>query len=295
MTKFEDIRETANTPLDQTKIVMLRLLQVADDICKRHNIPYWVMAGTLLGAVRHKGFIPWDDDLDIGMLREDWNRFIKIARTELPDDIFLQLRPEDFDYDLPFAKFRDKYSSVYEINEKGDEKYHKGIFIDIFPYDYFPANPKIQSLLERLFKFLFYSENALNTLRKRKDGFSGLLKKMVWRISKIIPIRSKMAILYWVGEKSKNGKSPHITPNVGLWDYPFYPIEHIFPLTELEFCGFKVPAPGRYHEHLTQIFGDYNKLPPKADRIGHFVWVKPFEKCDHSETLDWNKSRSNTV
>ena len=71
---------------------MLRILKVVDHICRRHQIPYWLCSGTLLGAVRHGGFIPWDDDLDIAMLREDYERFLAVAGCELPPDMFLQTK-----------------------------------------------------------------------------------------------------------------------------------------------------------------------------------------------------------
>ncbi|MEO3238618.1 LicD family protein, partial [Parabacteroides distasonis] len=95
---FPDIRETGETPLRQAQLVMLRMLKIIDYICRKHDLRYWLCSGTLLGAVRHQGFIPWDDDLDICMLREDYNRFIQIAPLEFPTDIFLQTQETDPSY-----------------------------------------------------------------------------------------------------------------------------------------------------------------------------------------------------
>ena len=111
---FPDIRETGETPLRQAQLVMLRMLKIIDYICRKHDLRYWLCSGTLLGAVRHQGFIPWDDDLDICMLREDYNRFIQIAPLEFPTDIFLQTQETDPSYDyLPLpCKVRDKNSLI---------------------------------------------------------------------------------------------------------------------------------------------------------------------------------------
>ena len=96
---FPDNRADADTPLRQAQLVMLRMLKIIDYICRKHNLSYWVCSGTLLGAVRHKGFIPWDDDLDICMIREDYEKFTQIAPLEFPKDIMLQTRESDPNYD----------------------------------------------------------------------------------------------------------------------------------------------------------------------------------------------------
>lgn len=116
---------------------MLRMLKIIDYICRKHDLRYWLCSGTLLGAVRHQGFIPWDDDLDICMLREDYNRFIQIAPLEFPTDIFLQTQETDPSYDyLPLpCKVRDKNSLIISEGME-NQKYQQGLFIDIFDFPY---------------------------------------------------------------------------------------------------------------------------------------------------------------
>lgn len=87
---YPDNRQEGETVLRQAQLVMLRMLKIIDYICRKHDISYWMCSGTLLGAVRHKGFIPWDDDLDICMIREDYERFVEIAVNEFPEDMMLQ-------------------------------------------------------------------------------------------------------------------------------------------------------------------------------------------------------------
>ena len=117
--------------------VMLEILQEIHKICVENNITYWLEAGTLLGAVRHKGFIPWDDDCDISMPRADYEKFLKVARSKLPKDMFLQTKDTDKEYPLPWAKVRKNDTLLVESGETGKENYHHGIFVDIFPYDYY--------------------------------------------------------------------------------------------------------------------------------------------------------------
>jgi lipopolysaccharide cholinephosphotransferase len=121
-------------------------LQVAlhvRNLCERHGIRYFLVAGTLLGAVRHQGFIPWDDDLDIGMLREDYDRFIELAQNELPEDYFVQTYMSDPFMPLPYAKIRVNGTVLREVASR-DCQWHSGIFIDIFPFDGVPANQMVR-------------------------------------------------------------------------------------------------------------------------------------------------------
>lgn len=117
---------------------MMEVLEVIDGICQRHNIPYWLSGGSMLGAVRHQGFIPWDDDLDIEMLRPDFERLMKILPNELPAHLALQWHTTDENYFFQFAKVRDRNSELFERN--GYDKVWKehGIWVDIFPLERVP-------------------------------------------------------------------------------------------------------------------------------------------------------------
>lgn len=116
---------------------MLQILCATDKICTEHHLTYWLEGGTLLGAVRHHGFIPWDDDMDISMPRKDYEQFLKIAPQLLPKDLFLQTQQSDPQYKLPIAKIRKRGTLLIETGETGNENYCHGIFIDIIPNDYY--------------------------------------------------------------------------------------------------------------------------------------------------------------
>lgn len=126
--------------------IMLEILLEIHRICVENHITYWLEAGTLLGAIRHKGFIPWDDDCDVSMPRQDYEKFLKIAQSKLPESMFLQTKETDKDYPLPWAKIRKNGTLLIETGETGKENYHHGIFVDIFPYDYYESADVIKKL-----------------------------------------------------------------------------------------------------------------------------------------------------
>ena len=110
---------------------MLRILKVFDAICCKYNLTYWMDAGTLLGAARYGGFIPWDDDVDVIMPIEDYEKFHSIAEKELPYDMFYQTNQTDPEHNISWAKIRDRFS--YMDDPGGPYPYCQGIPIDIFP------------------------------------------------------------------------------------------------------------------------------------------------------------------
>ncbi len=114
---------------------MLHVLAAIDAICQRHDIPYWLSGGSMLGAVRHQGFIPWDDDLDIEMLKPDFDRLMELLPRELPEDMVLQWHTTDENYFFQFAKVRDRRSELYERNGYDRVFREHGIFVDIFPLE----------------------------------------------------------------------------------------------------------------------------------------------------------------
>ena len=111
---------------------MLRILEFVDRVCRKHGIRYWLSSGTLLGAVRHGGFIPWDDDLDIEMLYRDYKRLMEVLPFELPSNLVLQTMHTDSNYVAPYAKLRETDSYISEVNNIGRNYKYNGVYIDIF-------------------------------------------------------------------------------------------------------------------------------------------------------------------
>ncbi len=237
------------TTLRKTQLRMLEILKEVDRVCKKHNIPYWLDSGTLIGAVRHQGFIPWDDDLDIQMLRPDFKRFIKIFPRECAQDFVLQTNKTDKNYMAPYAKVRDLNSCISENNNKLDTHYtYKGLYIDVFLLE--PSVEKL-AVLGRKFQVVVYYFSVFKTdTYKLKTCFANFVRWIVYNIVfRCFRLFAKM-----IGSK-------HLYHTYGSGFLKYRIKEEIFPLTELDFEGEKFPAPHDYDAFLRRIYGDYMQLP----------------------------------
>ena len=145
----------SNSILREVQLIQLNMLLKVDEICRLNNIRYYLIGGSALGAVRHKGFIPWDDDVDIGMFRRDYDQFLDIADKFLDNKYFLQTNRTDPDYHGPYAKLRANNTTYIEkVSRSLGAKIHQGIFIDIFPLDNVPDKKLLLKLQLTLMRFL---------------------------------------------------------------------------------------------------------------------------------------------
>ena len=272
---FPDEREKGETPLRQSQFVMLRMLKIMDYLCTKHKIEYFLTGGTLLGAIRHKGFIPWDDDMDVGMTRENYEKFEKIAVPELPNDIFFQTPETDKAYPSGRnieAKLRDKYStySISAANKKA-HRWHHGIMIDIFIYDraYLPHNVFIYAL-NRTLTYFFWAEGANNRNNNKRA-------KVLKRISKYSPLPLVYASSF-IGKK----KLIKLGAN-------YMKGKEIKNLIRATFEDAEFLIPQAWDACLKRQYGDYMKLPSAAQQSGHFngAMPDPFTPCEHTEVLIW--------
>ena len=173
---------TDDSALTQLKAVELSILNAVGFLCDKFGIKWWLDGGTCLGAMRHKGFIPWDDDIDIGMMRSDYDRFCSIASTELPDGYSFHDSRNSSGYAAMFCKVY-KDGTRFENQEGRDSGSAMGIFVDVFPYDYLYEEPEIRSRQLKLAlnaqrrSYLYHSGNI--TVPHR--GFLGFIEKLVAR------------------------------------------------------------------------------------------------------------------
>ena len=243
--------------LRKAQLIMLDMLIEFDAICKKHQLQYWLDSGTLLGAVRHQGFIPWDDDIDLSMPVEDYNKLLKIAKTELSSEIFFQTSETDKNFKFDYIKLRSNKARIVELHEKDKQiTYHQGVFVDIFPMlaiDNSEANKnQYDSTLKAIrdaSSISLHTPNGKDNPVKRAALVASLKQKhQGWKIS-------KSKVIYG-GEM----------PDVSAW----FDIEKIFPLTTMEFEGHAFPAPNNPSHYLDAIYSfDYRQLPPKNKRIIH--------------------------
>ena len=270
--KFPDNRHTTKDILQQAQIVMLRLLENLDYICKQNNISYWLDGGTLLGAVRHHGFIPWDDDIDIGMMRNDFKRFLEVAPNYLSDDIFLQTRDNDLYFNITVqAKLRDTKSLLIEKSETTGEKFHQGIFLDIFAYDYLPTNSLKRTFYKGITKKLCKLQRTKMMYPKR---FTSDLQYIFFHRFFSMKLLQKWvdALITYIN------KSNNEIIGFGLDSTlkRIYQKDLFFPLSQVRFENKKFPAPKDTDYYLKTTYGDYNQLPPKSVREAkHFLKLIP--------------------
>lgn len=250
--------------MKQLREIQIRMLDVFVDICEKHQLKYWLDGGTLLGAVRHKGFIPWDDDIDVAMPIEDYNKFLEIAQKELPKDIFLQNNKTDTGYNEFFSKLRDNNSTFIEINEGPTNKYHQGIYIDIFPMVRYPLLPVF--FLKFLLKVIKKTKQYIFVLRKKSFLYSLIYfsSKTSWTFFSLIKGR------YYANFPENN------------WYNCIHKCSDLHTLIKVEFEGKQYNAPNNMRNYLIDLYGkDYLILPPKEKQITHAKFIDPNTPSDY--------------
>ena len=249
--------------LQQLKICERDMLAEFVRICDKHGIKYFVQGGTLLGTVRHGGFIPWDDDIDVSLPREDYEKFLTIAEKELPDYYFLQTKDTDPEYPNNFAKIRDSRTTFIESSAK-NLKINHGAYIDIFPLDNYPSGKKakVYELKKRLLTQRIYKAFYMPHM--------SFIAKIITMITVILFPSLKGA----VEKREKLFKSvaptDRVVNNSGAWlDKEIIPREWVQGTIQMDFEGIKVNVSDKYDEWLTYVYGDYMSLPPENERVGH--------------------------
>lgn len=246
--------------LRDMQLALLDILVHVARVCERHDIPYWLDSGTLLGAVRHGGFIPWDDDIDICMPREALPRFIEVARKELPGHLFVQTAATEPEMRLPICKVRNLNSYIVEADDDFSRSYAKGLYVDIFPMHEWPTLPYRFS--KRLAKGYCRANAILHTQhtyswRSTAElfyfGVKRALFHTVWALCNLFSGHGK----YYSNTLDNSGNgNRHLRST-------------IFPLGTIEFEGEQFSAPADVDRYLRDLFGDYMKLPPEDQREGH--------------------------
>lgn len=252
--------------LRSCQLKQLAILEQMDAICQRHNIPYWLDGGTLLGAVRHGGFIPWDDDIDIAMRQEDIPRFVETAEKELPKGLFLQTPQNQPGSKEPIIKVRDLNSFFVEPSDNFSADYEKGLYVDIFPMIPYPSVSK--GFVKRLTKGISKSNSILHrahyySLRSFAEFF--------WFGGKYLLFRSLWAIAAALRPKDTYISNILINNGYGI----MHRQDTIFPLSTISFEGKIFSAPHNPDVYLKDLYRNYMEVPPPEKRIIHSVFILP--------------------
>ncbi|MFC1201709.1 phosphorylcholine transferase LicD [Pasteurella multocida] len=253
---------TPDETLIKARKIMLESLCVVHNLCEKYHLTYWLEGGTLLGAIRHRGFIPWDDDIDIAMPRDDYNKFAEIAKKELPSDLFYQDQETDPNYPNPIARVRKKGTYFEEKWEPENNKYHHGIFIDIIPIDTYNTGIFIDW---RNWVYFFRTKYSRHNYPK------GTLKRFLIHIYAhticSIPFKISRRIIEYLKKHKEyfnNPKSKYMSHGLEWQDLCKTKRKDIYPLTLGKdiFEGHSFYIPNNPHNYLTAYFGkDYMTLP----------------------------------
>lgn len=246
--------------------IEMELLDEFVRICKLHKLEYFLIGGTLLGAIRHKGFIPWDDDIDIGMPRDDFEKFIDLCKSELKNIYYIKSYRTSNAYWMPFIKMCKSNTLFLEKKNLSLENEKNGIFIDIFSYDNVSNIKTIQKIQSFIIKKIQATIQMKIWIKKEKKNILKHLINVLFNFKILQDLQQKMMIgftkknssyqINWGGKYGRKKETIHT--NI------------LYPTLEAIFEGKYYRIPNQWDRYLTQIYGaDYMEIPPPEKRENH--------------------------
>lgn len=240
--------------------IEIELLQAFDKFCKEFNIKYCVAGGTLLGAVRHKGFIPWDDDIDVVVFRDDYERLVRIAPKFFDGEYYFQSYINEESYDRPHSQLRNSNTTAILKSEINNRKsFNQGIFIDIFPLDGVPYEPeKRNSFIKQVIKQKRRIEGFVNYDNYKKHSTLGEIKQF---FLSMLGLKRMMAIYNKKCAKYSIEKNNLVSDFAFLLDRAYIYDKNAWKEVDyLEFEYIKVPVPKKYDYVLKEQYGNYSEF-----------------------------------
>lgn len=240
--------------LRKCQLRMLEMLCYFDDICKKIGIEYGLDGGNVLGAVRHGGFIPWDDDIDVHIRKEDETKLIKYLLKNPHPQFVLQCNKTDPKCYNPWPVLRDLKSEYFQDSASHNAKKYRGLQIDIF------------TMQKGTIKPLFWFNKKISALNNNYlAGNIPIVPKLIYLFQQYItnPFFSFISKLF--------GNKNYCSYSYGCYNGVQYPVKVIFPSSQMNFENKLFPVPRNVHEYLTIMFGNYQDLPPKDKRNWHMA------------------------
>ncbi len=279
------VKEYDEATLKKVQSLELEILKDFIEVCEKNNLKYFGIGGTAIGVIRHQGFIPWDDDIDVALPRDDYEKLVSIMKRDYGDKYIVLNAEENPKFPLTTThlilkgtKFR-----TYAMRNVDCEF---GIFLDVFAYDKVSDNPKERK--KQLWMSWFFSKLLiLRCIPFPVLGFNGFLKKIihficlcVWLFLNIFHISKPWLYNQYIKYATKYNDLPETELINYMGDtnpyYSIYKTSDVFPLAKREFEGLQMCFPNNMHDNLTNMFGDYMQLPPEDKRKNHFPYELDF-------------------
>ena len=287
MKKKKQFKEYDDFTLKRIQEVELEILKDFMDICDRHGLDYFGIAGTGIGALRHHGFIPWDDDIDVAMPRDDFEKLLPLVEKEMGDKYLIMNAERYPNYPLMTTRMTMRGTKFKEEALKNIDA-PLGIFLDLYPLDKVSDNPKEARRQAR--DAWFWSKILiLRSIPFPMLGFSGWKAKIIHAICGLAHL--VLSILHvpktWIYKKAYEAetRSNHYTKTKNLDFFcdttPYmnlYAVKDIYPLRKLPFEDVELNFPHNLHNNLTRMYGDYMQLPPEEKRKNHYPYELEFFK-----------------
>lgn len=250
--------------LKHLQSVILMIAKDVDELCRKHNITYFLLGGSAIGAIRHKGFIPWDDDLDIVMDNENYENFIKVCRTELEAEKYY-IQEAFIDWPMSFSKIKLKGTYLQEPGQYVNADNECGIYLDVFKLENAPSSKFAQRWQYLCAKYLL-----CYCLLERGWNEASAIKKMMMLAAYPVKLGFIRKFLKCQVEKWNKRSTDYRMFWAGRYRYhnSFYNKELFKEAVYVPFEDTMLPVPVGYDQWLTQIFGDYMTPPPEKEQVG---------------------------
>lgn len=258
--------------LKRLQKVELEMLVKFDSFCREHRINYFLEGGTALGAIRHHGFIPWDDDVDVGMLRDDFNKLLSL-RASLPAGLNLHLPSEKPEMAPLFAKIC-LDGTAFRTEETSDAHYEQGIFLDVFVYDQLLENPRMRRKQLRnarawqSISYLYHSPHICSNGYGITNGMIKIASKAAHFILNRLTHPSQIIEKFERSANAKGAKTDLYSP-FAYTKTPPMPRSVFLPTKDVLFEGHMMPVPNDIDLYLSNLYGDWETLPDEEDRHAH--------------------------
>lgn len=264
-------------PLEELQALELENLKVLIDICEKNDIRYLMIGGSLIGVLRHKGFIPWDDDIDVGLPRPDYNKFVKIAKDYLPEHMDIKTMSSDPNYKCYFTRLINNKKKIYW--DHGQYVAKIGVWMDVFPIDGLPSNSLIRKLhvFNVNVKKALYKFTQINYVTTNKNR--PFVERFLIKFAQITKIGNLLSPDKTLDRLDKALQKIDYDSAKYAWNFSgCYGKREMVPINQLKgnrkgiFEGLTVTIADEAEAYATSIYGDYMTLPPVEKRHSHEIY-----------------------